>query len=256
MTTSPVLVVFPVYNEAKNLERMLTSLVEVVRQERYDLVAINDASTDESLEILNRHGIPTITLIERLGYGAVGQTGYKYALDKGYEYLIQLDGDGQHDPRFLSMIYQKLQAFDFVIGSRFLEHTDTPFSPEEKLYEGTALRRIAMRWFRMVLYLRTRVSLSDPTSGYIGVNRKCLLFLSGDHFPHDYPDADVCLTLIRNQFKLCEIPVYMYHNDATGTLHIGVKPVWYMFKMMLSLFISSIASPPTPTPKRRSVSGR
>ena len=239
MKTSSVLVIFPVHNEENNLEQMLAPLLEVVSRERYDLVAIDDASTDDSCEILNKHEVPTITLCENLGYGAAIQTGYKYAVAKEYEYLIQVDGDGQHDPRFLPMIRRELRACDFVIGSRFLAHDSTPFPPQRGLYKGTALRKIGIRLFRALLYVLTRASISDPTSGYVGMNRKCMRFLSGDLYPYDFPDADVLLTLIRSRFRLCEVPVYMYHNHVSGRLHRGVAPVWYMFKVTLSLFVSS-----------------
>ena len=84
MKTPPVLIVVPVRNEAENLVRLLAPLKEVVGREGYDLVVIDDASTDESLDVLKRHGVRTITLVENLGYGAAVQTGYKYALARGY----------------------------------------------------------------------------------------------------------------------------------------------------------------------------
>lgn len=244
MKTSSVLIIVPVHNEAKNLKHMLGPLLDVVRREQYDLVAIDDASTDESPAILNRHDVPTITLFENLGYGAAIQTGYKYADTKGYQYLIQVDGDGQHDPRFLPTICRKLRNHDFVIGSRFLDHHDAaPFRPERELYMATAFRRMGIRGFRLLLYLLTRVWMSDPTSGYIGMNRKCFRFLRSDVYPDDFPDADVLLTLIRNQFKLCEVPVYMYHNRQTGQLHRGYAPVRYLFKMTLSLLVARLRKP-------------
>ncbi len=240
MKKASVLVVVPVYNEARNLDDMLPPLMEVARREHYDLVAIDDASTDESRTILKRHGVSVITLVENLGAGAAVQTGYKYALAKKYQYLIQVDGDGQHDPRFLPMLRHKLACHDFVIGSRFLDSGAAPFPPKRELYKGTALRSIGIRLFRALLYAMTRVSVSDPTSGYRGMNRKCMQFLSGDLYPHDFPDADVVLALIRNRFKLCEVPVYMYHNYAGGKLHRGIMPVWYMYKVTLSLLVSSL----------------
>ncbi len=240
MKTPPVLIVVPVRNEAENLVRLLAPLKEVVGREGYDLVVIDDASTDESLDVLKRHGVRTITLVENLGYGAAVQTGYKYALARGYEYLIQLDGDGQHDPRFLPMIRRELARRDFVIGSRFLAAGATPFPPKEELYKGTPFRRIGIRFFRLLLYVMTGVSISDPTSGYVGMNRKCIRFLSGDLYPHDFPDADVLLSLIRSRFKLCEVPVYMYRNRVGGRLHRGIAPIWYMFKVTLSLSVSSM----------------
>lgn len=235
-----VLVVVPVYNEAENLERLLGPLLEVVRREGYDLVAIDDASTDGSRAILERHGVPVVTLTENLGVGAALQTGYKYALAKRYGYLLQMDGDGQHDPRFLPMIRRRLACHDFVIGSRFLDGNVAPFPPTGALYKGTAFRNAGIRLFRTLLYAMSRVRVSDPTSGYRGMNRRCMRFLSGDDHPHDYPDADVLLALIRNRFRLCEEPVYMYRNHIGGKLHRGIMPVWYVCKVMLSMSMSGL----------------
>ena len=234
-----VLVVVPVRNEKENLEHVLVPLQEVVRRERYDLVVIDDASTDASRDVLDGRRVRTITLTEKLGYGAALQTGYKYALAEGYDYLIQLDGDGQHDPRFLPTIRRALAEHDFVIGSRFLEN-NASFRPRETLYKGTPLRRCAIRYFRFLLYAMSGVSITDPTSGYIGMNRKCLRLLSGDLFPDDFPDADVLLSLIRLPIKLREVPVYMYRNDDGGRLHRGLSPLWYMVKVTLSLAVSRL----------------
>ena len=234
-----VLVVVPVHNEKENLERMLVPLQEAVQRERCDLVVIDDASTDASREVLDRHRVRTIALTEKLGYGAALQTGYKHALAKGYDYLIQLDGDGQHDPRFLPMIRCALAEHDFVIGSRFLKN-DASFRPAEELYKGTPLRRCAIRYFRFLLYVMSGVSITDPTSGYIGMNRKCMRLLSADFFPDDFPDADVLLSLIRLPIKLREVPVYMYRNDDGGSMHRGLGPLWYMVKVTLSLFVSRL----------------
>ena len=240
MKASTVLVIIPVHNEAPHLERMLGPLLQVVRREGYDLVAIDDASTDASPDILARHGVTAIRLFENLGYGAALQTGYKYALAGGYEHLMQLDGDGQHDPRFLPMILRQLQDCDVVIGSRFLPADPRLFGPVGELYKGTPVRRIGIRLFRLLLRTMTRASITDPTSGYVGMNRKCLQFMSKDSYPYDFPDADVVLTLIRNGFRLRETPVYMYHNYVGGQLHRGLAPLWYMFKVMLSMFVSGL----------------
>lgn len=240
MSSPATLVIVPVRNEAHNLERLLRPLLAVVRREGYHLIAIDDASTDASTDILRRHGVAAIRLAENVGYGAALQTGYKYALANGYERLMQLDGDGQHDPRFLPMLWQRLQNCDVVIGSRFMPIDPQPFAPAAELYGGTPARNLGIRLFRLLLRILTRTAITDPTSGYIGMNRRCLRFLSTDSYPYDFPDADVLFTLIRNGFRLCETPVYMYRNDTGGQLHRGLAPLWYMFKVTLSLFISGL----------------
>lgn len=240
MKGSSVLVILPVYNEAAHLERMLAALRPVVDREGYDLLAIDDCSTDASFDILRRNGVATIRLFENLGYGAAVQTGYKHALASGYRRLLQLDGDGQHDPRFLPALARRLECCDVVIGSRFLPVTPPPFPPAGELYFGTRSRRMGIRLFRCLLRMMTGARITDPTSGCIGMNRACMRLLSKDAYPYDFPDADVILSLIRNGFRVREAPVYMYHNYVGGQLHRGLAPLWYVFKVTLSLLVSGL----------------
>ena len=240
MKASSVLVILPIHNEAAHLERVLASLQPVVRREGYDLVAIDDGSTDASPDILRQSGVPAIRLFENVGYGTAVQTGYKHALAKGYERLLQLDGDGQHDPRFLPALARQLDHCDFVIGSRFLPMPPQPFAPAGHLYDGTRARRAGIRLFRLLLRAMTGRRITDPTSGYLGLNRSCMGFLSNDDYPYDFPDADVVFSLIRGGFRLAETPVYMYHNTVGGQLHRGLTPLWYMFKVTLSLLIAGL----------------
>ncbi len=239
-----VLVIIPVHNEEANLKRFLPQLLPIIQELNIDLLAVDDCSTDNSLQILSFYSVPTIQLFSQMGYGTAIQTGYKYALKKNYAYLIQIDGDGQHDPRFLRSILRCLKndEADVVIGSRFLEVTDEPLTPFEKLYKGSPIRLVGIRIFRLILRCLTSRKITDPTTGYIGMNKKSLQFACSHSFPFDFPDADMILTFLRNHFRIQEIPVYMYHNHATGYLHRGCKPIWYVFKVTLSLLISSIRS--------------
>ena len=177
-----------------------------------------------------------------MGYGVALQTCYKYALANNYDFLIQIDGDGQHDPRFIPKILHMLKEneADVLIGSRFLRHSETKFKPRGKLYYGTFLRRFGIQMFRGILYLLTLRKFTDPTSGYVGINRRTLRFFSGKCFPFDYPDADLLLALLRNHFHVKEIPVYMYANESNGNLHRGCRPIWYVIKVSLAMCIESI----------------
>lgn len=240
---APVLVVFPVRNEAERLPRLLGPLTAVVRREGYHLLAIDDASTDDSAAVLARSGVPTLRLPENLGYGAALQTGYKYALARGYRVLLQLDGDGQHDPRFLPRLLEALRDCEVVIGSRFLPADPAPFPPAGPLYRGTPGRRAGIALFRALLRLLLPVRVTDPTSGYLGFDRAALRFLSRDDHPYDFPDADVVFRLVRSGLRVREIPVYMYPNEGGGQLHRGLAPLWYLFKVTLSLFVSVFGRP-------------
>lgn len=219
---------------------LLPKVLKEAKKVGADVVAINDASTDDSLRCLTSYGISTLTHPCQMGYGVTIQTGYKYALANHYDYLIQIDGDGQHDPRCVSLILAKLtrSAADVVIGSRFMSKAKMPFHPRESLYHGTPIRRIGIYLFRFILLCLSFRKITDPTSGFIGFNRRVLHFMCGKGFPFDYPDADVVLTLLRNDFALLEIPVYMYPKTKRYGLHRGCKPIWYVIKVSISLVIA------------------
>lgn len=243
-----LLIVMPVHNEASNLKRFLPQLKQEASSVSADILAINDASTDNSLDVLTRHGIETITHLTQMGYGSTIQTGYKYALRNGYDYVIQLDGDAQHDPRFIPILLSELRegTGDILIGSRFLPQDQIPFPPQGELYYGTPVRRIGIFMFRIVLKILTFYRISDPTSGYVGFNRSALKFVSGKSFPFDYPDADMILTYLRNGFRIREVPVYMYQPTEASKMHRGCKPIWYVIKVYLALLIAFIRRQETP----------
>lgn len=228
----------PVHNEADNLTRFLPRLKQIAESIRADLLAVNDASTGDSLQVLKENGVPVISHITQMGYGSTIQTGYKYALRKKYDFLIQLDGDAQHDPRFIPEMFERLQAgtADILIGSRFLPRDAIPFKPLEPLFTGTAKRRLGIHMFRLALKVLTWSRISDPTSGYTGFNRSVLKFVCGKSFPFDYPGADMILTYLRNGFRIREIPVYVYRSGSNGKKHRGCRPGWYAIKVYLALF--------------------
>ncbi len=247
-----LLVIIPVHNEAANLPTLLPLLKRECRTLNADIVAINDASSDDSAKILAEHGILTLTHSTQMGYGITIQTGYKYCYRKGYKYLIQLDGDGQHDPRCLLSILKELQSgqSDIVIGSRFLHKDNILFEPSNPLYYGTFFRWVGINLFRLVLLCLCLRRITDPTSGYIGFNRSVLKFLCGKSFPFDYPDADMIMTFLKNGFRLKEIPVYMYHNAKLHSLHRGCRPIWYVVKVFIAIFIAFIRKREMPYEKQ------
>ena len=94
------LVIIPAYNEGSNILNTVLDLQE--KAPDFDYVVINDCSKDDTLEILKQNNLNYIDLPVNLGIGGAVQTGYKYALENGYDVAVQVDGDGQHDPEYLS----------------------------------------------------------------------------------------------------------------------------------------------------------
>ena len=114
------LIIIPAYNESANIEKT----VEAIKKQapEFDYVIINDCSTDDTREICEENQYNIVNLPINLGIGGAVQTGYRYGYEEGYDVAVQVDGDGQHDPKFLSEMAEYLEKheLDMVIGSRFI----------------------------------------------------------------------------------------------------------------------------------------
>jgi len=230
------LVIVPAYNEEARIAGVLHGIRQYIPHA--DVLIVDDGSTDLTREVALRAGAKVISHPFNLGYGAALQTGYQYALMKNYEGLVQMDGDGQHDPSSivdLLAIVQKGEA-DIAIGSRFLEAKEIASTPSP--YRAPLTRRLGMKLFGMIASLLIHQKVTDPTSGFQAMNRRVLEWVSGDRFPCDYPDADVIIMLHRAGFQILEVPVSMFENQDKKSMHGGWRPLYYVFKMFLSIFVT------------------
>lgn len=224
------LVIIPAYNEEKNIRSVIARIRE--HNPGSDILVVNDQSSDRTAAFAREAGAFVVSHVLNGGYGTGLQTGYKFALRNNYDMVAQIDGDGQHDPSHVKELFSKIvdEGYDFVIGSRFLG--------DMRKYNMPILRKIGMRFFQSLIYLFTGKRFSDPTSGYQALSRNVFQFFAqGNVFPNDYPDADVIVLLHYAGFKITEIPVVMYENETGQSMHSGFKPIYYVIKMLLSLFI-------------------
>ncbi|GAB6934584.1 glycosyltransferase family 2 protein [Calditerricola yamamurae] len=221
-----VLVIIPAYNEEETIAQTVTALM---RATPYDYIVVNDGSTDRTREILVQNGFNFLDLPVNLGIGGAMQTGYKYALMHGYDYAIQLDADGQHDPADLDKLVREIQTgkWDLVIGSRFVQPTG---------YRGSRLRRIGISYFSFILRLLTGERIADPTSGYRIVNRRVIEEFAR-HYPTDYPEVEVIVSLARKGYRIKEIPVNMKARQGGASSITPIKSVYYMIKVTLFCMI-------------------
>lgn len=202
-----------------------------------DVLVVDDGSMDDCFLRAREAGARVISHPFNLGYGSALQTGYKYALKEGYEAIVQIDGDGQHDPSFipdLLAVVQREEA-DIAIGSRFLKN-------EKSLSNGPCYRvplprKLGMKLFGSITSFLIRQQVTDSTSGYQAIDRRVLEWVSGDKFPVDYPDADVIIMLHRAGFRIKEVPVRMLESEGKS-MHSGWKPLYYVFKMFLSILVT------------------
>lgn len=223
-----ILVLIPAYNEGAGIAGVIAGIRRVVPG--YDILVVNDGSSDTTVRIAETAGAMVASHPFNLGYGVAIQTGYKYAYEQGYDVIVQLDGDGQHDPTSIPALLRPILAHeaDFALGSRFLEEGD---------YKPDWSRKMGMSLFRILVSWKTGSRITDSTSGFQAFNRKVIRFFTSEAFPNDYPDADVLITLYLAGFRITEVPVRMFMNINGTSMHRGLMPLYYIFKMLLSISV-------------------
>jgi len=228
MDTKGALLIIPAYNESKAIGKII---IEIKNQlPGLDILVVDDSSSDETKKYAQQAGAMVVSLPINLGYGAALQTGYKYAQVKKYDYLLQMDADGQHEPKYLKDLLEaiKTKKADIIIGSRFLSKVK---------YHPSLIRRLGMIFFAKLTTSTIKQKITDPTSGFQAMNRRILNFFTDDFYPSDYPDADVIIYLHRAGFRIKEMPVVMYPASNKKSIHSGFKPLYYIFKMFLSILM-------------------
>jgi len=223
-----VLVVMPAHDEEASLGATLARVREHLPEA--DVVVVNDFSSDRTSAVAESHGARVVDLPWNLGYGGAVQAGFKYALAGGYDVVIQMDADGQHDPSCARALIAPVLGgeADVAIGSRFLGRAD---------YRIPWLRRMGMRVFGRIVTFVTRRTFSDPTSGFQALNHRAIEFFARDNYPSDFPDADTIILLALAGFRVCEVPVTMQARTAGTSMHSNLRAFYYVSKMLLSILM-------------------
>lgn len=238
---SRYLAIVPAHNEAEAISATVAEIHKWAPE--FDVVVVDDGSTDSTAICAAAAGARVLRLPFNLGIGGAMQTGYVYAQESRYDVAVQVDGDGQHDARHVRELLLRLRAdpgVDMVVGSRFLV-------PENGGYRSSRSRRAGIGIFSRLVSLITRQRVTDPTSGFRMVNRRAIQLFARD-YPHDYPEVEAILLMHAHRLRSCEIPVRM-RPRTTGTSAISsTKPVYYMIKVLLAVFIGLFRSHPTVEP--------
>ena len=223
-----LLVIVPAFNE----EGAVGDVVHAVREHvaGTPVLVIDDCSTDSTIAVARRAGAEILSLPHHLGLGGCVQAGYKLAYQLGFEYVIRVDGDGQHDPADIPRILERLRSSrcEMVIGSRFVNG--------EAAHNGLA-RSLGIRFFRMVLRPILGKPVHDPTSGFVGVNRRALDVFSRS-FPLEYPEIEALVVLQRKRFRFEEVPVKMLSRRAGRSSITAVKSFYYIAHVLLGVFVN------------------
>jgi len=223
-----LLILIPAFNE----EGAVGGVVEAVKVAvpGAPVLVVDDCSRDATLIVAREAGAEVLALPHHLGLGGCVQAGYKLAYELGYEFVIRVDGDGQHDARDIPKVFEALRSSgcEMVIGSRYVNGTSG----------GTSLVRAAgIRFFRMVLRPILGKPVRDPTSGFVGVNRSALAVFSRS-FPLEYPEIEALVVLQRRRFRFVEVPCRMLPRRSGRSTITPMKSIYYIVHVLLGVFVN------------------
>ena len=228
---SKVLLIIPAYNEEESLRSLIEEIKTVCPY--VDYLVVNDCSSDDTERLLEELGANYITLPCNMGIGGAVQSGYRYAAQNEYDIAIQIDGDGQHDVRFVKDMVKLIEdkQADVVIGSRFID---------KEGFQSSQARRIGIRILSMLIRLMCGAKVKDVTSGFRAVNRR-FIELFAENYPDDYPEPEVIVTTKLYGAVIKELPVVM-RERTTGKSSINLKrSIYYMIKVSLAIIICRIS---------------
>lgn len=236
MVEPKILLIIPAYNESEGITQVVQKVEQYRIKSKYmiDYIVINDGSTDNEEEILRKNEINHVELIQNLGIGGAVQTGYKYALEKGYDIAIQYDGDGQHDIESLPCLIEPLlsEVADFTVGSRFLEDSNSEF-------QSSTTRQVGIRILSALIFMTSKIRIKDVTSGYRAANKKVISQFVG-RYPSQYPEPESYMHLFAKNIRVKEVGVRMFERE-TGTSSINLfKGMSYMISVSLAILFSAI----------------
>lgn len=226
--------IVPAYNEEKAIAAVVHDINNTAQTQNLfiTVVVVNDCSTDTTAEIISGLNCVSLNLPVNLGIGGAVQTGFKYAFENGFDYAIQIDGDGQHPASEIIKLIQALKEneTDVVIGSRFIS---------KEGFQSSAIRRFGINYFKWLNRFLVGVTINDSTSGFRLINKKTLEIVS-DYYPDEYPEPEAIILYSLNKLKIGEVPVTMKERQGGISSINTVSAIYYMFKVTLAIFYTFI----------------
>lgn len=225
---NPLMILIPAFNEEGAIATVIHELQAL--HPELPILVVDDCSADGTRTIALEAGADVVTVPYHLGLGGCVQAGYRLAFDLGFQYVIRLDGDGQHDPAYVGLIRDTLlnSGAQMVIGSRYVngEGEHTSFA-----------RGIGIVFFRWFLGLILFKRVHDPTSGFVGVNRQALEVFARS-FPLEYPEIEALVVLQRLTFRFEEVPVKMRSRMAGTSTITAVRSFYYVLHVLLGVLVN------------------
>lgn len=227
------LVIMPAWNEEAAIGETIRELRRTVPD--YDLLVVNDGSQDRTSQVARRAGAHVLDLPYNLGVGGAMRAGYKFAHRFGYVRAIQVDADGQHDPRDIERVLAGLERSNISIGARFAE---------AGTYRARGPRRWAMVMLAGIVGAVARTRLTDVTSGFraadaTAIDQYCL------HYPAEYlgDTIDSLVIALRSGLSVSQVGVSMRPRQAGTPSNSPWKSAVYLLRSTFALFISLTRRP-------------
>lgn len=213
------LIVIPAFNEEKNLP----SLIKEIKKYGFEYLIINDSSTDGTSGLAKASNFNILNLPINMGLAGVTRIGFMYAKDNNYDCVVCIDGDGQHDPKYISSLTKEIEnGNDYVIGSRFVDK-------RKKL----SMRMIGSSILTFLIKVKTGKTIKDPTSGMRALGKEVINeFANSMNY---YAEPDAATHLLKKRYKVKEVQVEM--NDRQNGESYFISPL-KSIKFMLSEVIS------------------
>jgi glycosyltransferase involved in cell wall biosynthesis len=207
-----LLIVVPALNEEGAIGGVVDSIHRTLPG--VPVLVIDDCSTDSTASVARIAGAQVVSLPRHLGFS----------------YVVRVDGDGQHDPHDIPRIYRRLvdSGAHMVIGSRFIERNGQ---------RATPMRGVGIFLFRWLLRVVLGKPVTDPTSGFVGVNRTALQVFSRT-FPLEYPEIEALVVLQRRRFRFEEVPCHMLPRRAGKSSITAVRSVYYIIHVLLGIVVN------------------
>jgi len=195
-----------------------------------EILVVDDGSRDATAAVARARGARVVRLPFNLGIGGAVQTGYRYARERDFDVAVQVDADGQHDAGELAVLLEPVLTgdADLAVGSRFVTGAGT--------YRAPFARRVGIRLFARTISGITGQRVTDTTSGFRAANRRAIELFAED-YPHDYPEVESTVMVVKGRLRLVEVPVSMRERAAGHSSITAARSIYYMAKVSLALFV-------------------